>query len=212
MPLTPEQKEHAIDLIEMGDKLEAVRYFQDTLNLSAEDALVLAEKLEEEIEGNNVAEIKAMHDQIRKQPTLDVGRVVGIIFMSIGSIMLAVVIYLVTSNYKFMQRAIPVQGKVIDYQSYESRDDDGRYTTMFTPIYQYAFKGKSYTHISTTSTSSKDYLIDDAVEILVDPQDPKEIVINSFMEKWFLSILFGFMGTLFSGLGFMAYRLLGNKR
>jgi hypothetical protein len=58
MNLTPEQKEHAIELIEMGEKLQAVRYFQETLNVSAEEALLLTEKLEEEIDGAVVEEIK----------------------------------------------------------------------------------------------------------------------------------------------------------
>ena len=212
MNLTPEQKEHAIDLIEMGEKLDAVRYFQETLQVSAEEALLLAEKLEEEIEETDLEDIKALQQEALKQPGVNVGRLVGMIFMSIGTIMLAVVAYLLVSNYQFMQRAQSVKGKVIDYQSYQSRDrDSNSSTTMYTPTYQYTYKGKLYTHISTTSTSSKDYEIGDQVEILIDPEDPKEILINSFMEKWFLPLLLGFMGTLFTGLGFVAFRFLGKQ-
>lgn len=212
MNLTPEQKEHAVELIEMGEKLDAVRYFQETLQVSAEEALLLAEKLEEEIEETDLEDIKELQQEALKQPGVNVGRLVGMIFMSIGTIMLAVVAYLLVSNYQFMQRAQSVKGKVIDYQSYQSRDrDSNSSTSMYTPTYQYAYKGKLYTHISTTSTSSKDYEIGDPVEILIDPEDPKEILINSFMVKWFLPLLLGFMGTLFTGLGFVAFRFLGKQ-
>ena len=212
MNLTPEQKEHAIELIEMGEKLEAVRYFKETLNITTDEALILAEKLEEEVEGSSlIDEFKSMEAEMKQQPGMDVGRVVGTIFMSLGGIMLAVVVYLSASNYQFSQRAIPVKGKVIDYDTYQSRNDNGGSTTMYTPTYQYKFKGKSYTYKSTTSSSSQNYKIDETVDVLVDPEKPQEILIDSFWEKWFLSILLGFMGFIFSGMGYMSYRLLGNK-
>jgi hypothetical protein len=154
---------------------------------------------------------RALQREARKHPGINVGRIVGMIFMSIGGIMLAVVAYLVVSSYQFEQRAQPIKGIVIDYQSYQSRNDNGGSTTMYTPVYQYEFKGKSYTHVSSTSTSSKDYEISETVEMLIDPDDPKEILIDSLMEKWFVPLLLGFMGTLFTGLGFVVFRLLGKQ-
>lgn len=212
MTLTPEQKEHVIELIEMGEKLDAVRYLKETLNLTADEALLLAEKLEEEVEGSSLLEdFKSKEAEMKRQPGMDVGRVVGTIFMSLGGIMLAVVAYLGVSNYQFTQRAIPVKGKVIDYDTYQSRNDNGGSTTMHTPTFQYKFKGKTYTYKSTTSSSSRDYEIDETVDVLVDPEKPMEILIDTFWEKWFLPMLLGFMGFMFSGMGYMAYRLLGNK-
>ncbi len=212
MTLTPEQKEHVIDLIHMGDQLDAVRYLQETLGVSSEEALMLAEKLEEEIEAEE-SPLKDEFESLQRESVgkkgLNVGRLVGTIFMSLGGIMLAVVAYVVVSNYQFEQRAIPVKGTVIDYQSHLSSNDQGQSTTMYTPVFQYDFKGKSYTYVSSTSSSSKEYEIDETVEVLVDPEEPAEILINSFWEKWFLPVLLGFMGTLFSGMGFMAYRVLG---
>jgi hypothetical protein len=210
MNLSPEQKEHAVGLIEMGEKLEAVRYFQQTLNITAEQALVLTEKLEQEVESSPLLEeFKALQQEAQQKPGTNLGRLVGGIFMSLGFIMLAVVVYLIQSNYQFAQRAIPVKGKVISYDNYESRDDDGGSTTMYTPTFQYDFEGKTYTHKSSTSSSSPGYEIDEEVEVLVDPNDPKEILIDSFWEKWFLPVLLGFMGSMFAGMGYLAYRVFG---
>lgn len=212
MNLTPEQKERALELVEMGQKLDAVRYLQKTLNISADEALLLTEKLEEEVEGSPLLdEFKSMEAEMRQNPGIDVGRVVGTIFMSLGAIMLAVVVYLGISNYQFSQRAIPVKGKVIDYETYQSRNDNGGSTTMYTPTFQYKFKGKTYTYKSTSSSSSPDYEIDETVDVLVDPDKPLEILVNTYWEKWFLPSLLGFMGLMFSGMGYMVYRLLGNK-
>jgi len=210
MTLTSEQKDHAIQLVEMGDTLEAVRYLQETLQITADQALALTEKLKEEVDASPLLdEFKAMEEQLRQKPGINIGRIVGLIFMSVGGILLSVVVYFVISNYQFEQRAVPVMGKIIDYESYLSKNDNGGSTTMYTPIFQYTFNGKEYTYKSSTSSSSRGYEIGESVEVLVDPDEPLSVLIHSFWDEWFLSILLGIMGTMFAGMGYMAYRVLG---
>lgn len=208
--LTPEQKEHATELIEMGDKLEAVRYFQETLKINADQALLLAEKLQQEIDGETEARFKEMEKMMPAPGKgLNIGRLVGGIFMGVGGIMLFVVAGILYSNNKFAQRAEPIKAKLIEYRSYESRNDNGSYTTMYTPVFQYEYKGKPYTHVSTTSSSSQEFQLDEMVNVLVDPENPHEILVDSFMDKWFLPLLLGLMGVVFGGMGFIVFRVLG---
>jgi hypothetical protein len=213
MTLTPEQKEHAMDLIFMGEKLEAVRYFQQALNIDAEQALMLAEKLEEEIEAEDSQVLKEFEQQHTnlKESGPNVGRIVGALFMGIGIVMLLVVAYLIYSHQQFEKNAKVVKATVTEYQSYNSRDDDGSTTTMFTPVFEYEFKGTKHTYVSNTSSSSKDYEIGEKVDMMVNPDDPQDVLIDSFMGKWFLPLLLGFMGTLFTGLGYVAYAVIGKK-
>ena len=207
MNLTPEQKEHAVDLIETGDKLKAVRYLKETLYISSDQALILAEKLEAELESPRDEDGQKLDGTAGKSSGINVSKVVGISFMGVGVIELAVMAYLIVSHYKFEQRAQPVKGTVIDYSTYESKNSKGNgYTTMYTPIFEYSFNGKPYQYKGGTSSSSQEYEINEIVEVLVDPQDPQNPLINSFWEKWFLSILMGFMGVMFGGLGYLSYR------
>jgi cytoskeletal protein RodZ len=211
MTLTPEQKEHAIELIEMGEKLEAVRYFQEVLNIDAEQALLLAEKLEQEVEaGPAMQELHQKHEEMKRSGT-NVGRLVGLIFMSIGMVMLAVVVYLLYAHQQFEKNALTVKGTVVEFQSYESRNNNSSSTTMYTPVFEYEFKGKKYTHVSTSSSNIKEFEVGEPLDILVDPENPAEVFVNSFMEKWFLPLLLGFMGALFTGLGYVAFAVLGKK-
>jgi cytoskeletal protein RodZ len=211
MTLTPEQKEHAIDLIEMGEKLEAVRYFQEVLNIDAEQALLLAEKLEQEVEaGPDMQELSQKHEEIKRSGA-NVGRLVGLIFMSIGMVMLVFVFYLLYTHQQFEKNAHTVNGTVVEFQSYESRNENSSSTTMYTPVFEYEFKGKKYTYVSTSSSNIKEYEVGEPLEILVDPENPSEVLVNSFMEKWFLPLLLGFMGALFTGLGYVALTVLGKK-
>ena len=66
---------------------------------------------------------------------------------------------------------------------------------MYRPTFEYAFLGKTYTHESSTSSSSPEYEIEEEVDVLVDPDDPREILIDSFWERSFLSRLLGIIGT-----------------
>ncbi len=209
MTLSQEQRQHAIELIESGEKLEAVRYFQQVLAIDAEHALTLTEKLEYEIEHSQPIE-----NDLKKQfqPTrIHVGKLVGAIFMSIGIVLVSITAYLIYSNQKFEVRAQPVKGKVIDYRSHISSHDNGS-TMLYSPVFSYEFNGKTFTYFSTTSSSDKDYTVGEVIEILVDPDDPENVLVNSFMEKWFLSVLLGCMGTAFTVMGYVAYRAMGNRK
>jgi hypothetical protein len=201
MNLTPEQKEHAISLIRNGEKIQAVKYFQQTLSISLKDAHQLMEKLEEES-----SSIRGFTSTRSAERGFSKGKMAGIIALVLGISLLGVVAYLVYANNAFEQRAIPVQGTVIEYQQYESSDDDGGSTTMYTPVYEYMYNGQTYTHVSTLSSSGKSHEIGEAIDILVDPLNPTEILINTFWEKWLLSVVLGFVGLVFTIIGFGVFR------
>lgn len=205
--LSAAQRKHAINLIHAGHKLEAVRYLQTQLNIEADQALGLAEKLEQEINDELDNELHSLRSTSSKDTKIP--RLIGGLFMTLGAFMLAIALYITYSNNQFVKRAIPVMGMIANYESYESTNDDGGTTTMFTPTFAYSFNGREYQYKSSTSSSSQDYQIGDHVEILVDPDDPSSILVNDFWERWLLVLILGFLGTLFSGMGYLIYRLLG---
>jgi len=129
------------------------------------------------------------------------------LFLVIGIFIMTAAVYLVISGYQFEQRSVIVQGKMIEYEIYTDREDNGASTTMYTPVFQYEYKGETYTHKSKSSSSSQDYIIDEPVDIFVNPDDPSDILIDSFWEKWMLPILLGFMGAVFTTMGFLRYRV-----
>lgn len=204
MSLTSQQKQHVTWLLRKGNKLEAIKYFKETLNIELKEAHALTEKLLEEM-GPSARPIRTTSFRSDSK----IGRWVGFGVMSIGLIMLLSATYVIYSNMRFEKRAMHVRGKVIDLSSYESSDDDGGSTTMYTPVFEYAFNGQTYQHTSSTSSSSPAFEIGEEVEVLVDPQHPEDILVNSFWEKWFLPLILGIMGVMFGGMGYLAYRIMG---
>jgi len=194
--LRSSQKEHIKKLLRKGDELEAVRYLQNQIGLSAEEALKLTEQLDKTVE----------EDIPVKKKNKKVKYIVGGVFMFFGIIMLGVSIYIFYSNYKFANKAILVVGKVVDFSASYSTDDDGNRTLMYSGIFEYQYGEESFTHQSAVASSSKDYGLGEEVEILIDPQFPNKALVNTFWERWFAVILLGFLGTVFTGAGFMAYR------
>jgi len=208
MTLTPDQKAEASRLIAEGRQLEAVRYFREVLGIDLKQALALAEKLEQEMGGPTAGIAQRVATHMRSGSSI--GRLVGKIFMTVGLIMAAVAAYLIYSNQQFERHARSVNGKVVDYQSYISTDSDGS-STMYTPVFEYRFNGKTYTHVNTSSSSSQEFEVGETVEIWVDPQYPEKVLVNSFMDKWFVPMILGIMGFFFAGMGYMAYRIIGSR-
>jgi hypothetical protein len=136
---------------------------------------------------------------------------VGGIFMGIGGLLLGIALILLYSNYTFSKRALPIKCLVLSYETYQSRNDDGGSTTMYRPTFQYEFRGKTYTYESNSSSSSPEFQAGEMVDALIDPEEPTEILIESFMEQWFAIVLLGGMGTVFGGLGFLVFRQLGKQ-
>ncbi|MEQ8243694.1 DUF3592 domain-containing protein [Fulvivirga sp.] len=209
MTLTQEQKKHLETLLIAGEELEAVRYLQDTLGLSAEEALQLTEKLDKTVEQSPAAAMfKTMkHGSKHMMKDSKVGKWVGGIFMFFGLVMLGVCTYIFYTNYTFAQNAVVVKGEVTGFDTHYSSDDDGGSTLMYSSIFKYEYQGQEYEHTSDVSSSSPDYDEGDEVEILIDPNKPSKALVNEFWDRWFVIVILGFMGTMFTGLGYMAFRL-----
>ena len=209
MNLTPEQKKRIFQMLAKGEKSRVVQYLRHTFRVSPEEAVKLMEKLEVEAKDSTLLEkLRAL--KAKQHSGVNVPRLAGLLFIGIGLIMLISVAYIVMDNNKLSKRAIVTTGVVLSYSTYFSNDEESSGSTMYTPTFEYSFNGKKYTKQSDLSSSSRVFEIGDEVEILVDPDEPQNALINSFWERWFMAVVLGGMSTMFVGLGYMAYRVLGN--
>lgn len=208
MNLTPDQKQHAVQLLQRGNKLEAVKYFKETLNISLKDAHALTEKLQGEVGSVPARPFGRIPFNTSGQK---IGNWVGLIFMALGGIMLVIVFFNTYSTLSFEGKAVHAKGKVIDYATHQSEDDDGHSTTMYAAVFEYRFNGQNYQSTTSTSSSSPDYSIGQEIDVLVDPKNASDAMIDNFSEKWFLALVLGIMGTVFTGMGYMAYRIFGRR-
>jgi len=208
MELTSEQRAQIQQLMMESDELAVVRYLQNTFKLSAEESLLLAEKLKAEYEAQTPSMPQHIFVRMRSGKAPNVGKIVGSVFLGFGLIMLTVVSYLIYSDFTFQQRAIPITGTLVDFETSYSTDDDGGSTLMYAGIYEYEYNGKKYKHYSNTSSSSPPGQTGEQVEVLLDPDDPSRVTINTFGERWTLVLILGILGTIFTVVGYFVRKAL----
>lgn len=105
-------------------------------------------------------------------------------FIIIGVLFFAASSYLLINDYCVSSRGVLAKGRVIDFDIYESTNDHGGSTKDYSPVFQYEFEGQTYVYQSTISSSSQGYQLNENVDILINPKDPNNIIVNTFAERW----------------------------
>jgi hypothetical protein len=85
--------------------------------------------------------------------------IAGIVFGGLGS-------YIFFDYYRFNQKALKSQGKILRYDEYQSKDSDNRKRTMYRPSFEFLLNGITYEVKSKTSFSSHIIPIGQSTEIL----------------------------------------------
>jgi hypothetical protein len=204
--VTEEQKEHLEDLIQAGEKLEAIRYAQQTFGLDAEQAITMVERLEQQLEGKSDVELEQAIKELNTSPS-KFPRMLGGIFSSVGLLLLILCGWFGYRSYTFLEKAVPLPGIVKDFKKTNEYDKEKRQAySLFWPIVEYHYEGKDYTWQSNVGSSSPAYHLGNQIPLLIDPAKPGEPEVDSFFSNWFLPSLLGAVGMIFAGVGVMVIR------
>ena len=75
------------------------------------------------------------------------------------------------------------------------------------PIISYEIEGTVYQYTSNIYSSPPSYELNETVEIYVNNNDANDIIINSFGNKWLLTMIFGGFGFVFGLIGIVFFKL-----
>lgn len=211
MEVGEEEQEHVVSLIEMGEKLEAIRYCQQTFNLDAEQAITMVERLEEQVDDKKFKEIG---EQVTAS-TSGLPKMIGRIFGGIGLILIILAVFFGYRTYTFLQKAVPLPGVVKGFREFQVRstDNDNRtiVSTVVGPILEYKYEGKDYTYESPYGSSTPAYSVGDQIPLLIDPARPSEPDEAGFMDQWFVTLILGAIGLIFFGVGIIVSKSFKNR-
>ncbi|MEM8724092.1 MAG: DUF3592 domain-containing protein [Pseudomonadota bacterium] len=135
-----------------------------------------------------------------------IGWLFGGIFAPIGLLFAGIGLWLYASDQDLAANGERVSGTVIDIVSY--RDSDG--DTMYRPVVEFVdAKGIRQEFSSDVSSSSARFSRGELVEVIFDPDSPGDAIIDTFMERHFLPLMFVGMGSLFAlvGCGFLWFMI-----
>ena len=102
----------------------------------------------------------------------------------------------------FLARCVKTKGIVVSHYYQTSDDEDGETTSSF-PIFRFnhPITGMEYTVRSNVSGLMQE---GQEIEILYDPENPKNATINKLSHTWMIPIIVTVLGVFFSFLGVLA--------
>jgi hypothetical protein len=128
---------------------------------------------------------------------MDVVKLVGITFSVAGVLLLAAGTYVAQSTHSFLDRAQSAPGRVVELARSDSSTD-----TTYSPVVEYEGPGgRTIQFKGNLASSPVSYTVGERVTVLYDPAMPEAAKIDSFLDKWFLPVLLGGMGLVFTAIG-----------
>ncbi|MAL17016.1 MAG: hypothetical protein CL670_08175 [Balneola sp.] len=158
---------------------------------------VLKSNQKEEIDEKEIIREPARMQEVSTNQKGDL-KIIGPIFTLVGLGVVALGIYLGVERYHFLETAVPASGVVVDL---EERSSDDGYT--YYPIVEYSpagtFKAIRFTH--DVGSSPPSYRRGEHVEVLHQPDNPNEAIIDKGIFNWAISIFVILFGLLFASAG-----------
>lgn len=102
---------------------------------------------------------------------------------------------------EFIKAASTAEGTVI-----EMRQERSKKSITYFPVFKYQTQQGKIIHVkSSVGTNPPEYQIGAKVNVLYHPNNPNEAEINSFWSLWLLTVVFGTLGSFFTGMGLLAH-------
>lgn len=171
-------------LLRTKSKIEAVKWLKEKRDLGLKEALRRVEIIEREINPNA--------PQAGKGCATNIFLLVGSIFSLVGLILLGIGGLIYSLDADIVQEPNKAQGVVTDLL---------RNGNMSAPVITYTWQGKEYKYESNSYTSPSAFDYNEAVTLYVNPEDPNEVVIDTFSERWLAIVILGGIGIVFAGMG-----------
>lgn len=131
------------------------------------------------------------------------GRWFGLIFATVGLGLLTGCFFAYRNQARYHGNALSAEGTVVDV---EWRGGSARSIVTFRADdeLEYTVRGNVWSKPPAHEKGEK-------VKVVYHAGRPQEARLASFFERWFLVLILGFMGTIFTGLGTLVAVVLGRK-
>ena len=124
-------------------------------------------------------------------------------FLTFLSIVFMIAIpIMIIHKMNWISSSIKTTGTIVGYMEHTGTDSTRSYAPIFT--FRDERSKIKYEIVSSTGSNERPFEIGEAVEVLYDPDDPTDAIIDSFERKWLLVIFLIIMALITKYLGHMA--------
>ena len=117
----------------------------------------------------------------------------SLVFSSIGVLLLSIGAYQINNVNNFAKKTVTIRAVV----SKLHHNSSGTSCAEFS----FKYESKNYNLIGGVCSSPPNFYKGEVVEVLFDPKKPKEVIPNTFFEKYFTAIFISLFGIPFLGIG-----------
>jgi hypothetical protein len=129
-------------------------------------------------------------------------KLLGLIFSSVGTILLSVSAFLFIHEKQFIEHAQTTSGKVIELGRSVSSNSNSRGSITYYPVVEFTTAdGKRVVFSSNFSSNPPEFEVGEEVEVYYEPEKPSGAEVKSFFSQWFAALLTGGMGLIFGTIG-----------
>lgn len=188
-----EIRDNVTQLIRSGHRDRAKSWLMGTLHVSEDEAEKLVKAIELENPYQNIIPAHAIDRANAFVSTSGcitlVLRGIGVFFalITLSMYAFAVIIYFVYNH--FAPDAVSVYGTVIELRENEEGS--------LAPVIEYSWNDEAKQYESTSYSRPAAYDVGETLTLLVNPENPDEAIIDTFNERYLVSVIFGSVGTLF---------------
>lgn len=193
--LTPLVEMHVTSLLQSGKKIEAVKYVKELLNIGLKESLEIVEEVELKVKPDAVpssAGSGCMKGALK---------LATFIFALVAFVLLAIAGIIYYLNEEIVGQGERVEGTV------ESLKYSG---TSAAPIIVYEWHEKEYRYESTLYSTPPDYSEGERLPVFVNRDDPDEILIDRFTDRWLAITVIAGLGA-FSGIFCFVMVFIGRR-
>ncbi|MBY0434409.1 MAG: DUF3592 domain-containing protein, partial [Cyclobacteriaceae bacterium] len=161
-----EIKAKILELLGQNKRFQAIKYVRHAKKISLKEATAFVESIGKEHFPNAFGK------------SVDPGKIVGWLFSGFGLVFFIVIAIMFWSDRKSAQNSTHITGKVtsLDY----SHDN------MAAPVISYRHNGKKHFTKGTTYSNPPSFEIGEEVDLIINNNNPNDVIIDSFFERYFL--------------------------
>jgi hypothetical protein len=131
-------------------------------------------------------------------------RIFVLVFGLVGLGLLTGAFFALRSEISFRAGALSAPGTVLDL----APTTDSKGTTMYKPVFEFTDRSDRMHRITgSVASSPPSFERGEAVTVRYRPENPENAHLDSFMDSWFLALIFGGLGIVFTSIaaGFVIY-------
>lgn len=173
-------------LLASGKKIEAIKMAKETLGVRLKGAKLWVEDTEREMDP---------HYRPHPVKALGSGIVVLFVFITLGVLFMGGATYIYYRQFQSIEQSDLIKGKVVSMRE----NGDG----LSAPVIEYEWQGKKWVYASKTYSSPPSFTVDEEVPVYVNRQQPDDVTVDTFSERWLLILILGGLGFFFVGIPLM---------